>query len=69
MVVDAVLAALKDTASCNDDVHIIFRYVTAIVRLGFFVVVSGQGCFDFFVLFFLGIDVVHLQRKHIAQWQ
>ena len=64
MVVDAVLAALKDTASCNDDVHIIFRYVTAIVRLGFFVVVSGQGCFDFFVLFFLGIDVVHFQRAH-----
>ena len=62
MVIDAVLAAFKDAASCNDDVHIIFRYVTAIVRLGLFVVVCGQGCFDFFVLFFLGIDVVHFQR-------
>ena len=64
MVVDAVLAALKDTASCNDDVHIIFRYVTAIVRLGFFVVVCWQGRFDFRILFFLGIDVVHFQRAH-----
>ena len=64
MVIDAVLAVLKDAASCNDDVHIIFRYVTAIVRLGLFVVVSGQGCFDFFVLFFLGIDVVHFQRAY-----
>ena len=62
MVIDAVLAALKNATSCNDDVNIIFRYVTAIVRLGFFVVVSGQGCFDFFVLFFLGIDVVHFKR-------
>lgn len=62
MVINAVLAAFKDAASCNDDVHIIFRYVTAIVRLGLFVVVCGQGCFDFFVLFFLGIDVVHFQR-------
>lgn len=60
----AVLAALKNAASCNDDVHIIFRYVTAIVRLGFFVVVCRQGCFDFFVLFFLGIDVVHFQRAY-----
>ena len=33
MVIDAVLAAFKDAASCNDDIHIIFRYVTAIVRL------------------------------------
>ena len=64
MVIDAVLAALKNAASCNDDVHIIFRYVTAIVRLGFFVVVCRQGCFDFFVLFFLGIDVVHFQRAY-----
>ena len=62
MVIDAVLAAFKDAASCNDDIHIIFHYVTAIVRLGLFVVVCGQGCFDFFVLFFLGIDVVHFQR-------
>ena len=64
MVIDAVLAALKNAASCNDGVHIIFRYVTTIVRLGFFVVVSGQGCFDFFVLFFLGIDVIHFQRAY-----
>ena len=64
MVIDAVLAALKNAASCNDDVHIIFRYVTAIVRPRFFVVVCWQGRFDFRILFFLRIDVIHFQRAY-----